>query len=134
MKAKKRAGELNIKVRERTYVLRIRAEDSWVFRAIKSGRKSVETRALGKTETGKSFGDVKKGDVLLFMCGEDRLRKPVKKVQKFKSVKSMLVKISYKKIWPHLKNPSYKEIEKIYYSYPGYEERIKKNGLIAVWI
>ncbi|MDP3763016.1 MAG: hypothetical protein Q8Q97_03000 [bacterium] len=113
----------------KTWALRIRAEDRDVFSQIKSGKKKIETRALG----GR-FNHVAKGDNLFFICGKGRLKKKVKKVQKFKSIKAMLGKISYKKVWPHLANPSLKEVEKIYYNYSGYRERIKKYGLVAFWI
>lgn len=118
----------------KTWVLRIRSAQKWVFRAVKSGKKNIETRALGHTKTGKNFGNIKKGDVLFFLCGENRLKKKVKRVQRFKSVKAMLAKTGPKRVWPHLKNPNLKEIEEIYYQYPGYRERIKKYGLVAIWI
>ena len=102
--------------------------DSLVFRAIKSGKKTVETRGGGK------YDEIKKGDMAYFICGRGRLKKRIKKVQKFSSIKTMLRKINFRKIWPHLKNPSLKEIEKTYYAYPGYRGRIKKHGLVAFWI
>lgn len=116
----------------KVWVLRIRAVDSWVYFAIKREQKTVETRAPGTAK--KNYGAIEKNDVLFFICGKFRLKKKVKKVQKFKSIKAMLDKIPKKKIWPNLKNPTLKEIENIYYGYPGYRERIKKNGIIAIWI
>lgn len=113
----------------KTWVLRIRAEDRIVFNQIKSGRKKVETRALG----GR-FDKVFRGDILLFLCGKSRLKKPVRKVLKFRSIKAMLKEINSQRIWPHLKHPSLKEIEEIYHTYPDYKERIQKHGLVAFWV
>ena len=118
----------------KTWVLRIRAKNRIIFSQIKSGRKKVETRAPGFTKTGKNFSHVKKGDTLLFICGKARLRKKVKKVQRFRTVEVFFKKVNQKLVWPHLKERTLENIKKQYYIYPGYKERIKKYGLVAFWI
>lgn len=118
----------------RTWVLRIRAKNRIIFDQIKSGKKKVETRALGFTKTGKNFGNVQKGDMLLFMCGKSRLKKKVKKVQKFRTIEEFFKKVNQKLVWPHLLVRTLENIKKQYYVYPGYRERIRKYGLVAFWI
>ncbi len=113
----------------KTWVLRIRAADRRVFNAIKSGKKKIETRALG----GR-FNHIARGDNLLFICGKGRLKKKVKKVRKFKSIEKFFKEVNQKLVWPHLPTRSLEHIKKQYYAYPGYRERIQKYGLVAFWI
>jgi len=114
--------------------LRIRAKNRIIFNQIKSGKKKVETRALGHTKTGKNFGSVQKGDTLLFMCGKARLRKKIIKVSKFLSVEKFFKEVNQKLVWPHMPVRTLENIKKQYYVYPGYRERIRKYGLVAFWI
>lgn len=118
----------------RTWVLGIRAKNRIIFNQIKSGKKKVETRALGFTKTGKNFGSVQGGDTLLFMCGKSRLRKKVKKIKKFRTVEEFFKKVNQKLVWPHLSVRTLENIKRQYYVYPGYRERIRQHGLVALWI
>lgn len=107
------------------WVLRFRAKDKNSFLKIKKGLKTVETRAATKR-----YRNIVPGDLLIIVCGKNRLEKTVRKVQIFKSVHSMIRVISYKNIMPSV--ASFREMEKIYYSYPGYKEKLKKFGIIAL--
>ncbi|MBI4119462.1 MAG: hypothetical protein HY456_01275 [Parcubacteria group bacterium] len=118
----------------RTWVLRIRYKDRPVLAAIKSGKKSIETRALGPTRTGKNFRNIKKGDAIIFRCGDSVLRKRVKKVKYYKSVESLFRKLDMNKVMPYLNPASLAAVRKIYYGFGGYRERIRKYGLVAFWI
>ncbi len=104
-------------------VLRFRAVDKDNFEEIRSGVKSIETRAA----TDK-YRKIVKGDTLLIVCGKEKLEKKVKKVKIFKSLKAL----PRKKIMPWTK--SFAEMQTAYYSYPGYKDKIKKHGVIAFYL
>lgn len=109
----------------RKYTLRLRAVNRYIFEAIRSGKKKIETRA-----GSPKYVDIKAGDMLVFVCGKDRFEKKVKRVRKFKSIKSL-----HKIYKPQAINSNTKTItdsEKVYYSYPNYKEKIKKYGLVAI--
>lgn len=107
------------------YTLRFRAVNRGIFMDIKSGKKSVETRAASK-----KYGDIKAGDMLVLVCGKERFEKKVKKARVFKTISALLKVHPLRKIMPKLK--SEKEWQEELYSYPGYKEKIKKFGLIAL--
>lgn len=108
----------------KTKTLRFRRKDVTDFERIRVGIKSVETRA-GSIK----YQSLEIGDTLVFVCGKDKFSKIIKKKHHFKSINAMFKKVPFKKIWPEAK--SAKEPEKIYYSYPNYEEKIKKFGILA---
>ena len=107
------------------WILRFRAKDRANFLEIKDRSKTVETRAATPR-----YRKIKNGDVLVFVCGKERLRRKVKRVRFFKSINSMTKAISYKKIMPSLKSP--KEMKAVYYDYSAYKDKIRKFGLIAL--
>lgn len=107
------------------YTLRFRAVNQDIFLDIKSGKKTVETRAA--TE---KYKDIKEGDLIVLVCGKDRFGKTVKKATIFKSIKPLVKAYPIKKIMPHISTE--KELQRAYYSYPNYKEKIKKFGLIAL--
>ncbi|MDI6734125.1 MAG: ASCH domain-containing protein [Patescibacteria group bacterium] len=111
----------------RKIILRFHAVDKANFKKIKDGLKTVETRAATTR-----YQNIKKGDVLVIVCGKERIIKKVKCVRHFKNIKSMTKAISFKKIMPSVK--SIIEMRKIYSGYPGYKEKIKRFGLIALEI
>ena len=111
----------------KSFVLRFRVKDRKNFKEIKNGLKVIETRAA--TERYKK---IKAGDRLIFICGKTRLIKIIAKVKRFRSVGAMFRAINYAKIMPSAGSAS--GARKIYYSYPGYKEKIKKFGIIAFWI
>jgi len=87
--------------------------------------KKVETRAGSPMYVG-----IKAGDIITFVCGKDKLKKKVKRAQKFKSIKTLHKVYKPVEINPRIK--TVKESERMYYSFPGYRNRIKKYGLIAL--
>lgn len=107
------------------YQLRFRTVDKDIFEAIKNGRKNVETRAA----TAR-YKNIKKGDALTLVCGKDKFQKIIKTVKTFKTIRALLKKYKPSEINPNLK--SAKELEEMYNSFPGYREKIKKSGLIAL--
>lgn len=108
----------------KTWTLRFKAVDVENFNQIKSGEKSIETRAA----TVK-YQPVKTGDELLFTCGEEKLTKKVKAKYHFSDIDEMVKKIPFAKIMPSAK--SIEEVKKIYSSYTGYDEKIKQFGIFA---
>lgn len=108
-------------------ILRFRTVDKNSFKEIKDGLKTVETRAATKR-----YKDIKKGDLLVITCGKNRVVRKVKRVYRFKSIESMIRAIPFKKIMPSVH--SITEMCKVYYSYPGYKEKIRYFGLIALEI
>jgi ASC-1-like (ASCH) protein len=108
----------------KTYTLRFAKGNKDTFEHIKAGRKTVETRA-GTVR----YRDIQKGDMLVCSCDGKKIQKKVKKVSHFKTI-AMLIK-KYK---PELINPgtkTLKEMEAMYYGYPGYKEKIAEYGVLA---
>lgn len=108
----------------KTKILKFRKKDVGNFENVRSGNKPVETRAASP-----KYHSLEEGDILVFVCGKEKFSKIIKKKHHFKSISAMFKKIPFKKIWPEAK--SAKEPEKIYYSYPNYEQKIKKFGILA---
>lgn len=107
------------------HILKFRAINRDIFNAIKSGKKKIETRA-GSTR----YQSISKGDTVILVCGESKIRKVITSVEKFKSIKGILKK--YKAMDINPKTKTLAEAEAMYYSFPGYREKIKKYGLIAI--
>ena len=110
-----------------------------VWKNLKLGLKTVETRALNPEEKGRYFGDYKSGDLLLF-SRKDQKTKKVKEelIYRIKSVrvyKSFDELFKDKAILAQLGNKNYKsakELEMAYASFGNaYVEKIKGNGLVA---
>ncbi len=104
--------------------LPFRAQDKNIFEAIKKGEKSIETRAGG----GKYEG-IKDGDYLIFSCEGKKFEREIIKVSKFKTISALVKKYPVKSINPMVKNIL--ELTKMYESFPGYKERIKRDGILA---
>jgi len=113
-----------IKLLMAKHLLRIREVDRKFFEIIKSGEKTIETRAA----TDK-FRLIKTGDVLKFVCGKDILEKRVKRISHFDNIDGLAKSLDLKKIMPFA--TSLEEVKKIWYSFPDYKEKIKKYGLFA---
>lgn len=120
------ARQVNKKEAKR-HILRFRAKDRINFDEIALGKKKVETRAA--TDKYRKF---QKGDILVFVCGKEKLEKKIKRVEIFKSLNSLFKNVNPKHIMPSV--PTTEEMTKIYYSYPHYKEKLKKFGVIAYWI
>ncbi len=107
------------------YTLRFRAVNKDIFLDIKTGKKTVETRAASE-----KYSDIKDGDLIILVCGKDRFEKKIKRAKIFKTIGALLKVYSLKKIMPKIN--SEKEWRKALYTYPNYKEKIKKFGLIAL--
>lgn len=107
------------------HTLKFRTVNRSIFLDIKSGKKTVETRAA--TER---YQNIKAGDIIVLVCGEERFKKKVKKARIFKTIGALLKVHSIKKIMPELN--SEKEWRQELYSYPDYKEKIQKYGLVAL--
>lgn len=120
--------QMPIKVRKKTskkYTLRVRAADKDIFNVIKSGKKKVETRAATSR-----YVSLKSGDTLIFVCGKDRFEKTIKTAKIYKTLASLTKKYSPLEINPFCKTRE--ELEAMYFSFPGYKEKIIKSGIIAI--
>ena len=113
------------KLKIKIYKLRFRETNRNIFNAIKIGKKKVETRAA----TFK-YSNMRVGDKLIFICGKSKFMKSIKQVRKFKSLNLLCKKYKPSAINPTCKTK--KELEKMYYSFPNYKEKIKKFGIIAL--
>lgn len=109
----------------REHILRFRAVNRGIFNAIKSGKKKLETRA-GSTK----YQRVAKGDTVLLVCGKSKFRKDIHDVKKFRSVGAMLKKYDPRDIHPRCSTAA--ELERMYYSFPGYRQKLRKYGLIVM--
>lgn len=108
-------------------VLRVREVDRKIFDDVKSGKKTVETRAA----TTK-FCRIQPGDILVMVCGKDKFEKEIVCVEIFQTIPKMLQKYKVENIMPDAS--SEEDLIKMYSSFPGYEEKIKKFGLVALLI
>ncbi|TSC78766.1 MAG: hypothetical protein G01um101433_98 [Parcubacteria group bacterium Gr01-1014_33] len=111
----------------KNWILRIRASDKQIFDDIKSGLKTVETRAA--TE---KYRKIAPGDTLIFTCEKERMRKTVKEVTRFATRDKMCKEIPFKQISPRAATE--KEAKEKYDTFPGYQEKIKKFGLVALYL
>lgn len=111
-------------MRNKIHILKIRKANEDIFRAIKNGRKKIETRAAIPKYT-----KVETGDALKFVCGENSSTKRVKSVKIFRTIKTLLKTYKSQEISPSIKTE--KDLEKMYYSFPNYKKKLKKYGLIA---
>ncbi|MAG59917.1 hypothetical protein CMO96_03970 [Candidatus Woesebacteria bacterium] len=112
-------------VGSKVHTLRFRAADQEIFSAIKNGKKKVETRA-----SSTRYESITKGDILRFVCGKLEFQKRTSAVKKFGSVKAMLREYKPMEINPNIKTAS--ELKKMYNSFSGYREKIKRYGLLAL--
>lgn len=108
----------------KNWTLRFRQVDKERFEEVRSGLKSIETRAA----TIK-YQPIQKGDTITFVCGKDRFVKEIAAVSHFATPEEMVKKLPLQKIMPMV--TSLEEMKKRYYSYPGYEEKIKQHGILA---
>lgn len=96
-----------------------------IFEMLKSGKKPVETRAA----TAK-YKKIKAGDEMEFSCDGERFEKTVAKVTHFDSIETLLKNYKPETINPKLKTKE--EIMEMYHSFPGYKEKIEKEGIVAI--
>jgi len=108
-------------------VLRFREVDRDKFNDIILGRKTIETRAA----TVK-YRKIQQRDNLVIVCGNDRIVKQVKRIERYESLEETFKNINFNKILPNA--GSVDMAMKIYNSFPGYKEKIKQNGLLAFYV
>ncbi len=110
---------------KRRHTVRFRAVNRGIFEAIRSGRKNVETRAATERYRG-----IVGGDTVVLVCGRDRCIKQVERVEYFRTFAAMLRRYAIHEINPNV--TSAKELREMYSSFPGYREKVKKHGFIAL--
>ena len=108
----------------KTLNLIFREVDRATFEHIKNGEKTIETRA-GLPE----YNGIEAGDQLIISCGNDTITKTVKEALHFASIEELLNKISPEEIMPA--GTTREQAREKWNSFPGYPERIKKDGIIA---
>lgn len=106
------------------HTLKFRASDKAEYQTIVDGRKSVETRAA----TPK-YRKVEVGDTLVISCGGEQVEKEVRHVSIYNSIDSLLANEKLAYIMPLAKDEA--EAHQAWHSYPGYDEKIAKYGLVA---
>jgi ASC-1-like (ASCH) protein len=94
------------------------------FDEVANSVKTIETRAA----TYK-FLNIKPGDKLKIVCGNESIEKLVTRVNHYPSIDNMLDNLPLNKILPFAKNRE--DAFKIYYGFPGYKEKIEKHGIMA---
>ncbi len=108
----------------KNWALRFRAVDKDNFDEVKSGIKSIETRA-GTTK----YQPIKVGDTLTFVCGQERFVKKISKRFQWPDIDSMAREINFKKVMPSIESVA--EMKKVYASYPDYEQKTRDHGLLG---
>lgn len=107
------------------HVLRFREVDRDKFEALRNGEKPIETRAA----TPK-YQNIHKNDSLVVVCGQDKFEKTVKEAAIYPSLGSLFKNHDFREILPD--SDSEAEAIAIIESFPGYKEKIRKNGIIAL--
>ena len=105
------------------WVLPMRVGDHGIFEAIRSGEKSIETRAGGR------YDAIEVGDTLEFRCGPDRLAKLVKSIQRFDSAEDLFRSIPRSAVLPEASTDE--AAIKTILSFTGNAERIAERGILA---
>lgn len=106
------------------YALVIREVDRAIYNALKSGEKTVETRA-----NSPKYATVNIGDFLVFKCSDDSFKKQIVVVKRFLNIDEMLSCYKVQDVNPALQTRD--ELISMYNSFPNYNEKIKRFGLIA---
>lgn len=108
----------------KNWTLRFRAVDKDNFDEVRTGVKSIETRA-GTVK----YQPMEVGDTLTFVCGDEKLVKKITKRYHWSSVDAMVAEINFKKVMPNV--GSVVEMKKVYSSYPDYDQKIREHGLLG---
>lgn len=106
-------------------LFRIGQKNRNIFEALCAGVKKVETRAATSR-----YKNLQKGDTVSFLCAGERLDKEVESVTHFVSIDSLLKKYKPTDINPDTETRE--QLVKMYHSFPGYEEKIKEFGIVAL--
>jgi ASC-1-like (ASCH) protein len=106
------------------WTLRFRAVDKKNFEELRSGIKPIETRAASV-----KYRPMAIGDEIKFICGSDSFVRKISKRHQWPSIDAMVEDVSFKKIMPSV--DSVAAMKKVYASYPGYIEKIQKDGILG---
>lgn len=109
-----------------------------VYYELIEGGKTIETRAPDSENKEKDYGMISKGDILIFhpvdsffkRIDNEEIKFFAGDVRKYNSIEEMLQYENLQKILPDVK--SREDAIKVYNSFPGYKERIKKYGIVAI--
>jgi ASC-1-like (ASCH) protein len=105
----------------------IAAENSEIFAALLDGRKPIETRAA----TPK-WQAVKPGDDLEMSCSSDSAIFTVTRIEHYPTIEEMFAVIPVSQIIPGV--DSVEAARDVYYSFPGYKEKLAEWGILAFWL
>ena len=105
-------------------LLLFREVDRERFEEVKSGLKTIETRA-----GTKKYQHLNAGDELTFKCGKDVFTKKVIKKYHWPTIDAMFSEIPLKKVMPDL--DTVEQAKARYESYPNYVEKIGKDGILG---
>src|SRR5688500_9177803 len=108
----------------KNYRLVFRENDRDKFDDIENGHKSIETRAA----TIK-YKPIEAGDSLTFVCGHVEITRLVTKVEHYNSLEEMFTHLPLGQILPSARTAD--DAKKVYYSFPGYKEKIDTSGILA---
>ena len=106
------------------HILPFADENQDTFNLIKSGQKTMETRA-----GGPKYQHIKAGDCVTFTCRDDSFQKQVVSVSHFKDIDELLSNYAVKDINPTLSTKE--EPMAAYSSFPGYKARIEEFGILV---
>jgi ASC-1-like (ASCH) protein len=112
-------------------MIQLRFREYPIFELIKVGKKTVETRALNPEEPDRYFGNVQIGDNIELYAvdtGEALVREVVR-VTIYNSFEEYLEREDLGKIFGS--EVSKETATEKHLSFPGYEEKLRKNGIIA---
>lgn len=102
--------------------LEFREVDRARFEEVRSGLKSVETRAANE-----KYQSIEEGDEIHFICGQDSFSKKVRKIYYWPTIKAMLAEVPIEKMMPGL--VTVEEAKKRYATYPDYLDKIAEKGI-----
>lgn len=109
---------------------------SKIFNAIKSGSKTLETRALNPEEPEKYFGNIKTGDLIqcLDKNTNELLTLLVKEARVYTDYREFYKNEDFTKIYTDGSKPDSAEqiIEDYNKIHQGYGEKIKNNGIVVI--
>lgn len=108
----------------KTWTVRFRAKDKDIFDLVKIGKKDIETRAATPRHML-----VNVGDTLLFLCGKEKFSRKVSRVAHYPTLEELFKSEKLSSIVPWVESED--EARKVYFSFPGYKEKIKKFGIVA---
>ena len=125
-----------VELKPKVWELKIYGED--IFKAIKNGSKTIETRAGREKGTGKGWSEFKPGDIIKFYLADEKtdkvmasvepIEKSVQTVKHFKTIEQLFKTYDPEQDYP---GKSIKEIKQWWAKRPELNNRIKKYG---IWV